>query len=164
MQFQVLEQLHSFAIFILVGFLIGLLFDFFRISRKTFKTSDLITSIEDVLFWILSGLLTLFTIFKFNNGDIRIYIILGIFIGIAIYMLIFSKIVINTLVKIIIFIKRIISHLLKICSYPIQFILKLLKILFKPIKNLQKAISNKTKKMLKIKKNQNKSNLKKDFA
>ena len=164
MHFQLLEQLYSFAVFILVGFLIGLLFDFFRISRRTFKTSDLITSIEDVLFWILSGLLILFTIFKFNNGDIRIYIILSILIGIVIYILIFSKIVMNTLVKIIIFIKRIISHLLKICSYPIQFILKLLKNLFKPVKILQKAISNKIKKIIKIKKNKNKSYFKKDFA
>ena len=164
MQFQLLEQLYSFAVFILVGFLIGLLFDFFRISRRTFKTSDLITSIEDVLFWILSGLLILFTIFKFNNGDIRIYIILSILIGIVIYILVFSKIVMNTLVKIIIFIKRIISHLLKICSYPIQFILKLLKNLIKPVKILQKAISNKIKKIIKIKKNKNKSYFKKDFA
>ncbi len=59
MQSQPLEQLYSFAIFILVGFLIGLLFDIFRISRKTFKTSDLVTSIEDVLFWILTRIINI---------------------------------------------------------------------------------------------------------
>ena len=114
MQPQILEQLYSFAIFILVGFLIGLLFDMFRISRRTFKTSDIITYLEDILFWILSGLLILFSIFKFNNGDIRAYIILGIFIGLALYMLVFSKIVINTLVKIILVIKQIISFVSKL--------------------------------------------------
>lgn len=164
MQSQVLEQFYSFIIFILVGFLIGLLFDIFRISRKTFKTSDIITSIEDILFWILTGLLILFSIFKFNNGDIRVYIILGIFIGIALYMLVFSKIVINTLVKIIFIIKRIISFIIKIILYPINLILKIFKFVAKPIKKMLKNMTNKCKKILKMKKRQNKSKLKKDFA
>lgn len=164
MQSQVLEQFYSFIIFILVGFLIGLLFDIFRISRKTFKTSDIITSIEDILFWILTGLLILFSILKFNNGDIRVYIILGIFIGIALYMLVFSKIVINTVVKIIFIIKRIISFILKIVFYPINLILKIFKFITKPVKKLLKSTTNKFKKILKMKKRQNKSNLKKDFA
>lgn len=164
MQFQVLEQLYSFAVFILVGFLIGLLFDMFRISRKTFKTSDIVTNIEDVAFWLITGLFILFSIFKFNNGDIRIYIIIAIFIGITIYILIFSKIVINILVKIITFIKRIFSYIIKIFLYPLNLILKIFKILIKPIKKLQKNLTNNFKKIIKMRKRQNKSKLKKDFA
>ncbi len=164
MQPQILEQLYSFAIFILVGFLIGLLFDMFRISRRTFKTSDIITYLEDILFWILSGLLILFSIFKFNNGDIRAYIILGIFIGLALYMLVFSKIVINTLVKIILVIKQIISFVSKIILYPIKLITKISKIVTKPIKKLLKNLTNNIKKIPKISKKQNKSKYKKDFA
>lgn len=164
MQPQILEQLYSFAIFILVGFLIGLLFDMFRISRRTFKTSDIITYLEDILFWILSGLLILFSIFKFNNGDIRAYIILGIFIGLALYMLVFSKIVINTLVKIILVIKQIISFVSKIILYPIKLITRIFKIVTKPIKKLLKNLTNNIKKIPKISKKQNKSKYKKDFA
>ena len=41
------------------GVIIGILFDFFRILRKSFKTPDFVTYIEDVIFWILTGLLTL---------------------------------------------------------------------------------------------------------
>ncbi len=164
MQPQILEQLYSFAIFILVGFLIGLLFDMFRISRRTFKTSDIITYLEDILFWILTGLLILFSIFKFNNGDIRAYIILGIFIGLALYMLVFSKIVINTLVKIILVIKQIISFVSKIILYPIKLITKISKIVTKPIKKLLKNLTNNIKKIPKISKKQNKSKYKKDFA
>lgn len=164
MQSQAFEQFYSFIIFILVGFLIGLLFDIFRISRKTFKTSDIITSIEDILFWILTGLLILFSIFKFNNGDIRVYIILGILIGIALYMLVFSKIVINTLVKIILIIKKIISFIIRIILYPINLIIKICKFITKPIRKLIQNLANKFKKILKMKKTQNKSKLKKDFA
>lgn len=164
MQSQILEQLYSFAIFILVGFLIGLLFDMFRISRRTFKTSDIVTCLEDVLFWILTGLLILFSIFKFNNGNIRVYIILGIFIGLALYMLVFSKIVINTLVKIVLIVKQIISFIIKVILYPINLILKIFKIATKPIKKLLKNLTNILKKVPKISKKQNKSKYRKDFA
>ena len=61
------SEVYIFFIFILLGIIIGIIFDIFRILRKSFKTKDFITNIEDVLFWIISGLLTLFTIFKFNN-------------------------------------------------------------------------------------------------
>lgn len=176
MQSQVLEQLYSFAIFILVGFLIGLLFDMFRISRRTFKTSDILTALEDILFWILTGLLIIFSIFKFNNGDIRVYIILAIFIGITLYMLVFSKIVINSLVKIVTIIKKIVSHIIKILLYPINLIIKVLKFITKPIKIWTQRYHSLSgvptsgaptkfgKKLLKMKKKQNKSKLKKDFA
>lgn len=164
MQTQSLQQLYSFIIFILVGFLIGLLFDMFRISRKTFKTSDIVTSLEDILFWILTGLLIIFSLFKFNNGDIRVYIIVSLIIGITIYMLLFSKIVITILVKFINVIKKIVSYILKFILYPVRLILKILKILFKPIKKIQNNMTNKIKKILKMKKMQNKSNSKKDFA
>lgn len=164
MQPQILEQLYSFFIFILVGFLVGLLFDMFRISRKTFKTSDIVTSIEDIAFWILAGLLVIFSLFKFNNGDIRIYIIISLIIGISIYMLVFSKVIINTLVKIITFIKNVISGIIKVLSYPINLIIKIFKFIFKPIKKLRYNLTNKVKNILKTKKSQNKSDYKKDFA
>lgn len=150
MQSQVLGQLYSFIVFILVGFLIGLLFDMFRISRRTFKTSDIVTSIEDILFWILSGLLIIFSLFKFNNGDIRVYIIIGLIAGISIYILVFSKLIINTLVKIITFIKEIISKIIKVILIPIKLIKKIFKILTKPVKILQKNLLSKIRKVKKI--------------
>ncbi len=61
------NQAYSFIIFIINGILIGILFDIFRILRKSFKTSDFITCIEDVIFWILTGIISLYFIFCFNN-------------------------------------------------------------------------------------------------
>ena len=37
------NQAYLFLIFSLNGFIIGVLFDFFRILRKSFKTKDIIT-------------------------------------------------------------------------------------------------------------------------
>ena len=73
-----MSQIHLFYIFTLTGILIGILFDIFRIARKSFNTSDFITHIEDILFLLIAGVLLFFTIFKFNNGEIRSYVIIGI--------------------------------------------------------------------------------------
>ena len=125
------NQVYTFFIFILNGFLIGLLFDAFRIFRKSFKTPDILTYVQDILFWILTGLLILFSIFKFNNGELRSYIFLGMLFGISIYLLVFSRVFIKISVTIITFISKIVTLVIIV---PIKYILKLLrKIIFKPI-------------------------------
>ena len=85
------NQLYVFLIYFFSGVIIGLFFDVFRILRKSFKTPDFVTYIEDIIFWILTGLFLIYIIFKFNNGEIRSYIFIGLGIGIVLYMLIFSK-------------------------------------------------------------------------
>lgn len=123
--------MYVFIAFILNGFLIGLIFDCFRILRKSFKTADFVTYIEDILFGIITGLLILYSVFKFNNGELRFYLFFGIFIGIFLYLLIFSKIFMKISIYIISIIKKVINFLIII---PIKFIYGLFKkIFFKPI-------------------------------
>lgn len=147
-----INQAYLFLIFVLNGFIIGLLFDFFRILRKAFKTADILTYCQDILFWILTGLLTLYFIFVFNNGEIRIYIFLGILIGIILYMLLLSKYIILINVYILNKIKMCIKLILKIIVIPFKFIFNIFKKIFlKPISfifiNIKKDIKKISKKM-----------------
>ena len=87
------NQTYLFLVFSLTGVIIGILFDFFRILRKSFKTSDIITYLEDIIFWILTGFIVLYNIWYFNNGEIRLFMILGIIMGAIIYMLTLSNII-----------------------------------------------------------------------
>ncbi len=129
-----LEQLYSFFIFIIVGIIISIIFDIFRILRKTFKTPDIVTYIEDILFWILSGIIILGSIFIFNNGELRLYIFIGMMIGIVLYMLFVSKYFIKINVIIINIIRKTIDKILNIILKPLKMFYKLLKrLLFKPI-------------------------------
>ena len=124
------NQTYLFGIFILNGFLIGLIFDIFRILRKSFKTNDFITYIQDILFWVLTTIIILYSIFKFSNGDLRAFIFVGITIGIAIYMLLFSNSFIKINLYIINFAKIIINFII---VKPTVFISKIIKkIIFKP--------------------------------
>lgn len=134
---EVYNQLFCLSMFSITGTTIGILFDIFRILRRSFKTSDLITYIEDILFWILTGAIVLFSIFKFNDGQIRSYVIIGISFGIFIYMFTISKYIIKYSVIIIRWSKKIIS-------YPINTIINIIKnIIIKPIILISKKLKNK---------------------
>ena len=151
-----LEQLSNFIYFIIIGMILGVVFDVFRILRKSFKTSDIITNIQDILFGIITGTILLSAIFLFNNGELRLYLFLGIVFGIIIYMLSISKYFIKINIIIINFIKRIIILITK----PFIFLLKFIKkLIFKPIsficinlKLLFNKIFNNFKKTTKINK------------
>ena len=146
-----LEQLINFIYFIITGMLLGIVFDIFRILRKTFKTSDIITNIQDILFGLITGTILLTSIFIFNNGELRLYLFLAIGSGILIYMLLISKYFIKLNVAIINLIKKIIILLTKpfiillkfikrLFFKPISFICINLKLLFKKIfKNFKKT-------------------------
>ena len=129
-----LNQAYLFLIFTINGIIVGILFDIFRILRRSFKTSNIFTYIEDVLFWILTGLILLYSIFTFSNGEIRFYMFLGVFLGCILYMLLFSRIFVKVNVKIILSIKGFLKKVFTVIAYPFIKILKLLRpILFKPI-------------------------------
>ena len=155
------NQAYLFLIFIANGIIIGILFDFFRILRRSFKTGDIITYLEDFIFWILTGIVILYSVFVFNNGEIRLYLFFGIAIGIISYMLIASTYVIKINVAIINFLKKILGTLFNFLSIPFKIVYKLLrKIFFKPISfiiiNLRKNSTNLFKNMIKITKNHKK--------
>lgn len=168
----VLNQANLFLIFVINGAIIGAVFDIFRILRKSFKTSDIITTIEDILFWIIAGIIVLYSIFVFNNGEIRFFMFIGIFLGVMLYMLLLSHYIIKASVAIITIIKRIVSFIFRIVIFPIQKIYKIIKnTLRKPILfcfiNFKKTIrqigtktcKNKNKKNEKIGENNNKSRI-----
>ena len=125
-----INQAYLFLIFTLNGIFIGLLFDFFRILRKTFKTINLITYIEDIIFWIITGISIIFCMYNFSDGSLRIFMFLGLGFGIILYMLTFSKIIIKSFVFIINCLKKVFNRFIII---PIKFILKIFnKFIFKP--------------------------------
>lgn len=151
-----INQAYLFLIFTINGVIIGILFDTFRILRKSFKTNDILTYVEDILFWILTGIILLYSIFTFSNGEIRFYMFIGIFLGCIIYMLLISKYFIEINVKIILSIKKVIL----IIFSPIIFIIKIFKkLFFKPIHfvtiNMQKIYINRKKNIKKTIKQQN---------
>ena len=154
-----INQLHLFIIFLINGIIIGLIFDIFRVLRKSFRHKDYIINIQDILFWICTGSILLYSSFTFNDGELRIFMILGAFLGFIIYLFTFSKIIININVKIILFLKKILGKLIKLILLPIR------KFFFKPfiflVINIKKSFKN--LKLSKKEKIKNKNDIKEGF-
>ena len=146
-----MNEIYIFAIFILNGALIGILFDIFRILRKSFKTPDILTNIEDIFFILISGFIILYTIFRLNNGQIRIYMLIALILGITLYITFIRKYFIKLNVNIIKFIKLILKKILNILFFPFK---NIIKATMKPISfifiNIQKNIKNAIIKMSKM--------------
>lgn len=132
------NQAYLFLVFSLTGVAIGIIFDIFRILRRTFKTANIITYIEDVLFWVLTGFLILYNIWYFNNGEIRIYIFLGIIMGILIYLSTISNIVIKSFTKFL-------SILIKILGLPFKSIMSIFRKIFTNILTIFTKFTKKLK-------------------
>ena len=114
------NQTYLFLVFSLTGVEIGILFDFFRILRRTIKTGNIVTYIQDILFWILTGVLVLYNIWYFNNGEIRVYMFLGIIIGTLIYMSTLSNIFVKLFTKIL-------STIIKVLEIPFKTIITIFR-------------------------------------
>ena len=124
-------QVYNFFIFIILGMIVAFIFDVFRILRKTFKTNNIITYLEDILFWIISGFLIMLSIFTFNNGEIRFYLFIGLLLGILMYIILLTKLINKILLKI-----------LKPFREIFQFIHSILKKLYNSIINISKKFHN----------------------
>ena len=116
------NQALLFLIFSLNGVIIGLIFDFFRILRKSFRTTNLITYIQDILFWILTGISIIFFMYNFSDGSIRLFIFWGLILGFLLYILTISKYIIKIFVFIIQLLKIVIKKLLRVAYFPIRAI------------------------------------------
>lgn len=130
-----LDQIRVFSIFFVLGIIISILFEFFRVLRKNIKTSYLATSIEDVLYILISGFLFFESIIVFANGTIRFYIFLAFFLGIVTYILTiknFCDIIFTVIIKTILII-------FKYISLPIRHCFILLR---KALKKLMKFFNN----------------------
>ena len=86
------SQEQIFIFFFIIGIIIGILFDIFRVLRKNIKTPDMVTYAQDILFLIISGILLLYGVIKLSNGEIRFYLFIAVFLGILIYSLTISNI------------------------------------------------------------------------
>lgn len=132
------SQAHIFFISIFSGILMGIGYDIIRIIRRLFPHNRIFIGIEDILFFLISSILIFIKIFKANYGTIRGFILLGILLGVLLYYLTISNLIINTSIKIInkgtyVFKTYLITPI-KIATKPIRFLLKKLIFILKKIR------------------------------
>ncbi len=104
-----LSQEQIFILFFVIGIIIGIIFDFFRVIRKAFRVADYITFIQDIIFFILAGTIIISSIITINGGEIRFFLFLAIFFGMLIYFLTISNLYVIILYEIVNLCKKILK-------------------------------------------------------
>lgn len=144
-------EVRFFLTCILWGIILLAVYDMLRIFRRIIRHGKILLSLEDILFWIISGILIFKMMYKQNNGIIRGFAILGMGIGMLFYNRLFSGHIVKgisfVIIKIIKVFKKTIGFLLR----PAKYIFLKIRIFFGFVwKNIKKLIQTFRKRLKKL--------------
>lgn len=95
------EETITFFTFILVGIIIGIIFDFFRAIRKVKKYNERYICMQDILFFLIISIVLIATLIYKLEYSLRLYLFFALFLGIVIYASTISIYVVKLFVTII---------------------------------------------------------------
>lgn len=124
MYFTINEQCTAFLFSVLLGCIYAIVYDFLRIARRKIPVGILGTAIQDAVYWFIITCATFIFLYLTNDGEIRAFIFLGIFIGYLLYLFTLSKFFIKGIIWLITFVQKVIGFLWRIICIPIKFILR----------------------------------------
>jgi len=107
------EDVVVFLTTIYGGIIIGLIYDFYRATKKNFKVPKLFTIIHDTLFWIVVTMLVFVTINVVESFDLRYYHFVALFIGFILYYNTISKFILTAMNKVVYFITNLFKKTVK---------------------------------------------------
>ncbi len=147
-------ELKFFLISILWGILLLAAYDILRILRRIIKHDEFFIALEDLIFWVVASLFIFAMIYQENDGIIRGFCIMGMFLGAVLYHYAFSDLLINLITKVIRILLSPITMVLRRFKQFLQFLWSKLKRtgnnqylrLKKEIKSVRIAVENKKKK------------------
>jgi len=123
-------QVQSLTLLLMVasGGALGILFDTYRVVSGQLRLHRLFISMFDVLYWLAATLLVFRVLYYSNMGDVRLFIFLGLLLGISAYFALLSPWTIKA-------VKAIIHAITVVSGWCVQlfqlFIIKPLLLLYK---------------------------------
>ena len=130
----------------------GFTYDIFRGLRKAIPHSDIIVGLEDIIYWFFWTIVFIDNIFKYSDGEFRIYIFVISAIGLIVYKYTIS----SGVLKIINYILWPLKKCVKKINKSLKNAVKWGKIKISVLKNIKKDSDNghaaKSKKKKKINK------------
>ena len=88
----IIIQKDMFIISLIMGAGMGFTYDLIRCFRRLIFHNNFFISVEDIIFWIAWALIIISQIHHYNFGKFRIYVFIGVFLGVTIYALTISKV------------------------------------------------------------------------
>ncbi len=115
-------QYNVFISFVLLGAWLGFVYDILRCFRRLINHNNIFIGIEDIVYWLFCVIKIESAIQIYNNGELRIYIMIAGILGFFIYHYTISCVFI------------------KLASYILLLVKKMLKNLKKMLKNVVKKV------------------------
>jgi len=110
-------QAETFLILLTTGWLLGFLFDFYRVLRGMHKPRGIATAVGDLLYWLIATVCTGGALLYSNGGEIRLYIFLALVAGALTYFKMFSRLC----VRFIVYLLRAFSIITRWCRLALYY-------------------------------------------
>jgi len=105
---------------VLVGAAIGLFYDAFRVIRKTARHSGLAVTLEDFIFWVAATGLTFYYMLHRSYGEMRLFALIGIGVGVLLYFATVSRWVVVVFVAVVNYLKRVVVAVVRVVLVPVR--------------------------------------------
>lgn len=139
------NQAYVFLATVYAGFVIGFVYDLFRMIRQITRPGKLVTGLLDLVFWLLMAILSFLVVFKVNYGVIRLYTIAGLAIGWGLYAFVLSPFVFKLLIGIYKLVAGLCKWIARIIAWPFKKLFFLIGLPFGLLKKLFRPIFSKSK-------------------
>ncbi len=142
MGISVSQQTITFLQSTLLGIGLGMLYDLFRILRLIIPSGKIISFVEDIIYFLLCGVISFAFLLAVNNGIVRGYLLIGEFLGAALYYFTLGKLIYRVADKLILFFKKFLSLFYRIFLSPFVRIFRfILRILCRMVKKAGKKFA-----------------------
>mgnify|MGYP000793473977 CR=1 FL=1 len=128
------DEMELFIVCLILGAVLAFIYDLVRIFRLLFQHKDWLVDVEDLMFWIFTAWLVFRTLFFYNRGALRGYAFLGMFLGVMLYALTLSRLLLWLVEKLIPYWKKMGELVRKPFVLLGQFIRKRLKNIITQVK------------------------------
>lgn len=123
-------QLFLFFAFFTIGAVFALIYDMLKVSGRLVPGRSFFVVLKDVLFWLVVTVVMFAGCLKFNDGEFRFFMFVGVLLGALVYFKTISRFVVIVLGFIADCIKKTVTFMFGIFVLPLKL---LLRIVNKPV-------------------------------
>lgn len=123
-------QLFLFFAFFTIGAVFALIYDMLKVSGRLVSGRSFFVVLKDVLFWLVVTVVMFAGCLKFNDGEFRFFMFVGVLLGALVYFKTISRFVVIVLGFIADCIKKTVTFMFGIFVFPLKL---LLRIVNKPV-------------------------------
>ncbi len=116
----IIKEIDFLGASVLTGVIILVIYDVLRIFRRVISHSQGAVGLEDFLYWLLVTFFIFSMLFRKNNGAIRWFSVLGIFLGMVLYNITISPFLVKYLAMFFIKIKNLLKKILFFFLKPLK--------------------------------------------